>query len=91
VLLFGLPAHKDAAARRSLARRADRDRAAPAAPGVRSELVLAADVCLCPYTEHGHCGVLRGEEIDNDATLPLLAEQALAFARLARTSWRPPT
>jgi porphobilinogen synthase len=43
-------------------------------------LVLSADVCLCEYTTHGHCGVLHGEQVDNDATLPLLAEAAVAYA-----------
>jgi porphobilinogen synthase len=43
-------------------------------------LALAADVCLCEYTTHGHCGVLEGDRIDNDATLPLLAEAAVAYA-----------
>lgn len=46
------------------------------APG----LVTWADVCLCEYTSHGHCGVLEGDAIDNDATLPLLARAALAYA-----------
>src|SRR5207247_1402427 len=45
-------------------------------PGV----VLATDVCLCEYTSHGHCGVVRGEEIDNDASLELLARTALSHA-----------
>lgn len=44
------------------------------------DLVLWADVCLCEYTSHGHCGPLRGEEIDNDAALPLLARVATAYA-----------
>jgi len=39
------------------------------------------DVCVCAYTPHGHCGVLRGSEVDNDATLPLLAKMALSHAR----------
>ena len=43
-------------------------------------LVLAADVCLCEYTSHGHCGVLDGEKVDNDATLPRLAAAAMAYA-----------
>jgi porphobilinogen synthase len=43
-------------------------------------LALAADVCLCEYTTHGHCGVLRGEQVDNDTTLPLLADAAVAYA-----------
>jgi porphobilinogen synthase len=43
-------------------------------------LVLVADVCLCEYTSHGHCGVLDGEKVDNDATLPRLAAAAIAYA-----------
>jgi porphobilinogen synthase len=44
------------------------------------EMTLIADVCLCEYTSHGHCGVLRGEQVDNDASLHLLAEAAVAYA-----------
>jgi porphobilinogen synthase len=44
-------------------------------------LALAADVCLCEYTTHGHCGVLDGDRIDNDASLPLLAEAAIAYSQ----------
>src|SRR5207253_4575799 len=44
------------------------------------ELVVMTDVCICAYTTHGHCGVLRGREIDNDATLPLLSAMALSHA-----------
>jgi porphobilinogen synthase len=82
LLLFGLPAAKDE--RGSGA--ADPDGPVPAAlrilrartPG----LVLIADVCMCEYTSHGHCGVLDADGVvDNDATLPLLADAALAYAR----------
>ena len=45
------------------------------------QMVVMADVCLCEYTDHGHCGVLDGQDVDNDATLPLLAKQAVSFAR----------
>jgi porphobilinogen synthase len=45
------------------------------------DLVVITDVCLCEYTSHGHCGVLRNGSVDNDATLQLLAEQALSHAR----------
>ena len=81
VLLFGLPEAKDAdgsgawtetgivqTASREL-RRAFGD-----------ELVIIGDVCLCEYTSHGHCGVLRGETVDNDATLALLARTAVSLA-----------
>ena len=80
VLLFGIPDSKDDVGRGA----ADPDGPVPATlrqlrhAGV--ELVLAADVCLCEYTSHGHCGVLAGREVDNDATLPLLGEAAVAYA-----------
>ena len=51
----------------------------------RRALLLLTDVCLCEYTSHGHCGVLDGEEVDNDATLDLLARTASATSRPART------
>jgi porphobilinogen synthase len=81
VLLFGLPESKDAdgsgawdgdgvvhEAIREL-RRASGD-----------ALAIVADVCLCEYTSHGHCGVIRGDAVDNDATLPLLARTAASLA-----------
>ena len=45
------------------------------------ELQLIADVCLCEYTDHGHCGVIHGGEVDNDQSLPLLAQMAVSCAR----------
>jgi porphobilinogen synthase len=80
IILFGLPDHKDEAASSAydeegvvqLALRAVR-RAVP-------ELVLITDVCLCQYTSHGHCGVLRDGAVDNDITLELLAQTAVSHA-----------
>jgi porphobilinogen synthase len=46
-----------------------------------AELLVGTDVCLCGYTDHGHCGVLRGTQVDNDASLPQLAAMALAHAQ----------
>jgi porphobilinogen synthase len=80
VLLFGLPARKDETG--SLA--ADPD--APVQSAVRAikrevpGLVVMTDVCLCEYTSHGHCGVLEGEEIVNDATVTLLVQAAVSHA-----------
>jgi len=80
ILLFGIPDEKDPEGR------AAADPSGPVCATLRQirsaglGLVLAADVCLCEYTTHGHCGVLRGEQVDNDATLPLLAEAAVAYA-----------
>ena len=80
VILFGLPAKKDAVGSEGYAKdgivpRALRDLKA-SSPG----LLLWADVCLCEYTDHGHCGVLSGERVDNDKSLPLLARAAVAYA-----------
>jgi porphobilinogen synthase len=82
VLLFGLSDHKDASASAATAEDALVSRAV-AALDTRfgDELTIATDVCLCAYTDHGHCGVLEHGEILNDASLPLLAEMALSHAR----------
>ncbi len=82
LLLFGVPDEKDATG--SSGRDPDGlvPRAIRAAKEAAPELPVMADVCLCDYTDHGHCGVLLPSgEVDNDATLPLLADQALAYAR----------
>ncbi len=81
VLLFGIPARKDAEG--SAAWDADgivqqAIRAARAELGDR--LALIGDLCLCEYTDHGHCGLLRGETVDNDATLEVYARIAISYA-----------
>src|SRR5438132_1333869 len=80
VLLFGIPESKDA---EGSGADDPRGPVAETLRGLRREglpLVLVADVCLCEYTSHGHCGVLDGQQVDNDRSLPLLAEAALAYA-----------
>ena len=80
LLLFGLPEEKDE--RGSAAA----DPLGPVPTALRAmrravpEAVLIADVCLCEYTSHGHCGVLGGTEVDNDATLPVLSAASVAYA-----------
>jgi porphobilinogen synthase len=80
VLLFGIPETKD-----TIGSGAD-DRRGPVPETLRMlrreglPIALAADVCLCEYTSHGHCGVLDGEKVDNDASLPRLAAAAIAYA-----------
>ncbi|HKA29149.1 MAG TPA: porphobilinogen synthase, partial [Candidatus Binatia bacterium] len=81
VLLFGVPEHKDARGSGAIAADGIIPRALDAIRRAAPGLVRITDVCLCEYTDHGHCGVLRGEEVDNDATLPLLAAEAVAHAR----------
>lgn len=81
VLLFGVPEHKDARGSGATAADGIIPRALAAIRQAAPGLVLMTDVCLCEYTDHGHCGVLRDEQVDNDATLPVLAAEALAHAR----------
>ena len=80
VILFGLPASKDAVGSRAA------DPEAPVQTAVRAlkrelpELLVMTDVCLCEYTSHGHCGIVDGDEILNDATVAHLAQAALSHA-----------
>ncbi|MGQ0535690.1 MAG: porphobilinogen synthase [Methanobacteriota archaeon] len=80
VLFFGVPSGKDETG--ASGRRPDSvvQAALRAVKAEAPDLVVAADTCLCAYTTHGHCGVLRGAAVDNDATLPMLAEMAVAQA-----------
>ncbi|MDG6961973.1 MAG: porphobilinogen synthase [Nitrososphaerota archaeon] len=81
VLLFGVPGHKDDQGTGAYARDGIVPRAMSSIRQSFPELVVMADVCLCEYTSHGHCGVLRGREVDNDGTLPLLSRAAVEYAR----------
>ncbi len=80
VLLFGLPAHKDHQGSEAWDDNGAAQRATRLIKRDFPDLCVFTDLCLCPFTSHGHCGVLNGQEIDNDATLPLLAKAALSLA-----------
>ena len=80
VLLFGIPAVKDASGSSAWDEQGPVPRAIRAIRRAAPEMVIWADVCLCEYTDHGHCGVLDHGDVDNDASLPLLARAALAYA-----------
>ena len=81
IILFGLPDRKDATGSRSWAEDGVVQRAVFAIKGRLPEMVVITDVCLCEYTDHGHCGVIKGMDVDNDATLELLCRQAVSHAR----------
>ncbi len=81
VLLFGLPETKDARGSSSLLAQGVVQRAVAAIRKANLQLLVITDVCLCEYTDHGHCGVLENGEVLNDETVAILAEQALSFAR----------
>jgi len=81
VILFGLPESKDPEGKSSLAADGVVQRAIEGIKKAKLDLLVITDVCLCEYTDHGHCGVLGNGEIMNDATLEILSEQALSHAR----------
>jgi porphobilinogen synthase len=81
IILFGLPDKKDSEGSRSWAEDGIVQQAVSAIKGRLPEMAVITDVCLCEYTDHGHCGVIRDNEVDNDATLELLARQAVSHAR----------
>jgi len=81
IILFGLPDKKDAEGSRSWAEDGIVQQAVSAIKDRLAEMVVITDVCLCEYTDHGHCGVIRGGRIENDATLELLARQAVSHAK----------
>jgi porphobilinogen synthase len=81
VILFGLPEKKDARGATSLAADGVVQKAIEAIRKAKLNLLVITDVCLCEYTDHGHCGVIENGEIVNDPTLGILAEQALSHAR----------
>jgi len=81
VLLFGIPSRKDAVGSEAYAEDGIIQSAVRAVKAAVPDLVVVTDVCLCEYTDHGHCGVVRDGAVDNDATLPLLAAMAVSHAR----------
>jgi porphobilinogen synthase len=90
VILFGVPVQKDAVGSGAYDENGEVARAVRALKKALPGLVVATDVCLCEYTDHGHCGILKppkaggpGQDlsVDNDLTLPILAREAVAHAR----------
>jgi len=81
VILFGLPESKDARGTISTSAHGVVQRAIEEIRKANLKLLVITDVCLCEYTDHGHCGVIENGEVANDATLPILAAQALSHAR----------
>lgn len=78
VLLFGLPEHKDAVGREAYSPSGVIQQATQAIKKAVPSLLVVTDVCLCEYTDHGHCGVVEGDRIVNDLTLDLICQTALS-------------
>jgi len=90
IILFGVPEKKDAHGSEGYDPEGIVARAIHRIKGAVPDLLVWADVCLCEYTDHGHCGLLTDTgEVDNDATLPLLAEAALVYAQAGADAVAP--
>jgi len=81
VILFGIPEKKDAVGSDATSDDGIIAQALRAVKDAVPELYVITDVCFCEYTDHGHCGILKGNDVDNDATLEILGKQALVHAR----------
>ena len=81
VILFGLPESKDPRGASSLAPDGVVQKAIEGIKKAKLKLLVMTDVCLCEYTDHGHCGVIENGEVANDPTLEILSDQALSHAR----------
>jgi porphobilinogen synthase len=81
VILFGIPDRKDAMGSGAHAKDGIIQRAVKELKNKAPQLMVSTDVCLCEYTDHGHCGCIIGNEVDNDATLEILAKTALSHAQ----------
>ncbi len=81
IILFGIPEKKDARGSEAYAADGVVQRAIAAVRGAKLNLLVVTDVCLCEYTDHGHCGIVENGEVKNDPTLELLAAEALSHAR----------
>ena len=81
IILFGIPEKKDSLGTRAYAENGIVQRAIRSVKAKLPDLVVISDVCLCQYTDHGHCGVVQGDTIDNDASLDLIARTALSHAK----------
>ena len=105
VLLFGIPATKDEVGSEAYDDEGVVQMAVRALKEAHPEVVVITDVCLCEYTSHGHCGIVREGDVDNDLTIELLAKTAISHAGAgaddvlalvvhdpaAATRWIPPT
>ncbi len=81
IILFGLPEKKDEVGSEATAADGPVQRAIESVRKAKLNLIVMTDVCLCEYTSHGHCGVVKDGEVLNDPTLELLADEALSHAR----------
>ena len=88
ILIFGIPDHKDEVGSGAYAEDGIVPKAIRQIKKEYEELLIIADVCLCEYTSHGHCGLVKDGVILNDETLPLLAKASVSYAKAGQISLR---
>ena len=81
IILFGLPSHKDNTGSESYNNDGIVQKAIRKIREISNDLYIITDVCMCQYTSHGHCGILNGNEVDNDKTLEILGKISLSYAK----------
>ncbi len=81
VMLFGIPEHKDSTGSEAYHDHGIVQQAIRAIKQAVPRLIVIADICMCEYTDHGHCGIIHDQYVDNDATLVYLAKQAVSYAQ----------
>lgn len=81
IILFGLPEAKDECGTESYNEDGIVQKAIRKVREIASDLYIIADVCMCQYTSHGHCGILKGNEVDNDSTLEVLGKISVSYAK----------
>ena len=81
IMLFGIPAVKDAVGSENFSDQGIVQQAIRAIKAANPNLIVIADVCMCEYTDHGHCGIVENDEIVNDATLEILQKAAVSYAQ----------
>lgn len=89
ILLFGVPSKKDATGSRATLKNSLIVKAIKIIKATYPDLIIMTDICLCAYTSHGHCGVLKKKQIDNDLTLKKLSQMALMHAKAGADTVAP--
>lgn len=81
VILFGIPEHKDETGSMASDAKGPVQQAIKVIKDIAPEIVVTTDVCMCEYTSHGHCGIIKDGDVDNDSTLEALSEEAVSHAK----------
>lgn len=81
IMIFGIPNHKDSCGSEAFAENGIVQKAVRKIKEINKDILVITDVCMCEYTDHGHCGIIHGRDVDNDETLEYLGKIALSHAK----------